>query len=524
MYQRHLLALAVQSVVFLIFATHTFADVPARELERLIPRLLPACVRVESGGNYSSGVVICDDGLVLTVDHGLAGGDSPVTVVTSEGTRLPAIVLYRDKNIDFAILKVQQQDEVATRFSSVKLAPDKASLRRGHMLISVGYPAGTNGDVAVPRLGKAEAISSDRIRSTCLLTAGDSGGPVFDSVGQLVAINTQIGLGARTNLHLNVGAIRAMLVEKFDATIERTTFPQHVTGSNGLVSDAVEQRYRNRRISIRALKQPTDAPAVSGTLLNKVLAVTKLSLLPPGVEFSTRLRAGIENQAKLVHRDQRSDLAFLSLKQSTRLAPVSFTSDDRDDLAVGSLVVSGPDFEVAVVGGVKIEIPRRSPTLGCSVSILNGKVVTDRVQPNSASSDAGVQIGDQILQLRGSDIDSFEDIAAALEPMQPGDVVPFLMMRNGIENIGHGRLRPTANQILSRTEFLDGRAGLLSHRRSGFTDAIVHDADLSPQEMGSPLLDRNGRLVGINIARKSREAVLAVPITRVRAIAQQIKQ
>ena len=76
-------------------------------------------------------------------------------------------------------------------------------------------------------------------------------------------------------------------------------------------------------------------------------------------------------------------------------------------------------------------------------------------------------------------------------------------------------MRNSANNMLDRAEFLDGRAGLLSLRRSGFVSVLQHDVPIEPHQMGGPLVDRSGRLIGINIARRSREAVLAIPAARI---------
>jgi serine protease Do len=63
-----------------------------------------------------------------------------------------------------------------------------------------------------------------------------------------------------------------------------------------------------------------------------------------------------------------------------------------------------------------------------------------------------------------------------------------------------------------RTEFLDGRSGVVSERRSGFADVIQHDIELSPSDCGGPLVDSQGNVVGVNIARRARESSLALPI------------
>ena len=74
------------------------------------------------------------------------------------------------------------------------------------------------------------------------------------------------------------------------------------------------------------------------------------------------------------------------------------------------------------------------------------------------------------------------------------------------------QLRHDPAEQFERTEFLDGRSGVVSERRSGFADVIQHDIELAPGDCGGPLVDSDGQVIGINIARRARESSLAIPI------------
>ena len=76
-------------------------------------------------------------------------------------------------------------------------------------------------------------------------------------------------------------------------------------------------------------------------------------------------------------------------------------------------------------------------------------------------------------------------------------------------------LDQSSDQLLDRQEHLDGRAGLLSLRRTGFQRVFQHDVPSGLNGMGGPVVDSNGRLTGINIAVRSRESVLAIPVDEV---------
>ena len=97
----------------------------------------------------------------------------------------------------------------------------------------------------------------------------------------------------------------------------------------------------------------------------------------------------------------------------------------------------------------------------------------------------------------------------------PGDRLSVTWTRDGERMVGESELDHPPESLLNRQEYLDGRAGLLSARRTGFQRVFQHDVAAGVIAMGGPVVDSRGRLVGVNIAVRSREAVLAIPIAEV---------
>jgi hypothetical protein len=65
---------------------------------------------------------------------------------------------------------------------------------------------------------------------------------------------------------------------------------------------------------------------------------------------------------------------------------------------------------------------------------------------------------------------------------------------------------------------ISGMSGGVSGRRRGFPEALRHDARILPDACGGPLLDLDGRAVGVNIAAHDLTCTLAIPASRVRAL------
>ena len=65
--------------------------------------------------------------------------------------------------------------------------------------------------------------------------------------------------------------------------------------------------------------------------------------------------------------------------------------------------------------------------------------------------------------------------------------------------------------------------GPLSLRNNGFPDVIQHDTVLKPSDCGSPVVDLDGKVIGINIARAGRTESYAIPADVVKKVVEELK-
>ena len=150
---------------------------------------------VEGGG---SGVIIAPDGYIVTNCH-VVERSTEVTVVTYDGMRCPAQLIGKDAATDLALLRIG-----ASGLPAVRLG-DSSRLRAGQVAIAIGSPLGFQRTVTVgviSALGRSMRSTSGRlieevIQTDAALNPGNSGGPLVDSRGRLVGINTAIIQGAQ---------------------------------------------------------------------------------------------------------------------------------------------------------------------------------------------------------------------------------------------------------------------------------------------------------------------------------------
>ncbi len=161
-----------------------------------VEKAIPCVVSVEGG----SGVIVSAQGDILTASHVTKKAGRTVNVRMADGRVISATTLGTNFNSDTAALRLNSPGP----WPYVSLA-DSTRTEVGDWCIALGYPLSfKRGQPAAVRLGRILELADEKFVSDCPIMGGDSGGPLLNLSGNLIAISSRVKSDIKQNLHVPV--------------------------------------------------------------------------------------------------------------------------------------------------------------------------------------------------------------------------------------------------------------------------------------------------------------------------------
>ncbi|HMI03881.1 MAG TPA: trypsin-like peptidase domain-containing protein [Pedobacter sp.] len=497
--------------------------------------------KVQTSAQFT-GVVVSAQGHVLTAAHVNQPGNTYLVNFpngkTAVATGLGEIELTENKTIpDAAMMKIVEKGNwphAEMGWSS--------SLKPGEPCLSIAYPETVNQARPSIRFGRITDLKNKWgfIQSTCIMEPGDSGGPLFDHLGRVVALHSAIGISEDENYEIPVDIYRRYWTALNTPQIYGT-FPsvQDSVGTDPLRSKIITVTdFRDPKFRFAASNPGPQQPCIriksmlngkeqliNGTLFavpakiatgNAVnsLIISKSSMIGNDPTYLSQKNNTLP--LKVIYRDQGNDLVVLQalaeIKGGIQLK--QFVSDTISAQTLGRLLVSpqpNRNERISIIGSMYFKSLKRFSLgyLGAMATFKDNHITITTVQPTSPAGTSGIEAGDKVLSISGITIGKPEDYGTELMKYWPGDQITFKIKRS--ENLYSKDLTLGIFNPPLSTHPADQFSGGKSIRRDGFAQVFSHDAIIFPDECGGPVFDLNQHFHGINIARFSRTTTLVIP-------------
>lgn len=170
----------------------------------ILKKVMPATVGLRMGPSAGSGVIVSEDGLILTAGHVSGAPGQVCDVILPDGKVVKGKTLGRQGRIDSGMIQITTKG----KYPFVEMG-NSAALKPGEWCIAVGHPRGyMKSRSPVVRVGRIVLANSFVIQSDCALVGGDSGGPLFDFAGKLIGIHSRINQSIEVNMHVPIDTYR----------------------------------------------------------------------------------------------------------------------------------------------------------------------------------------------------------------------------------------------------------------------------------------------------------------------------
>ena len=369
-------------------------------------------------GGMGSGVIVRQDGYILTNNHVIDGAEE-VTVELTDGRSLKAKVVGTDAPTDLAVLKVE-----GSNLRTLTLG-DSDNVRVGDVVLAVGNPLGIGQTVTMGIVsakgratgGAGDGSFEDFIQTDAPINRGNSGGALVNTSGELIGINSQILSPSGGNIGIGFS---------IPANMARNVMTQLI--------DHGEVRRGRLGVTIQgitpALAESLGLSGTSGALVGGVEDGTPAA--------AAGLRAGdvitaLNGKAVKDSNLLRNQVAALQPGTKVQITVLRDGKEQVLAATLGELPASpgartgarGDDGEGAFGLAVEPLTAARARELG--VAAKSGVVVVN-VAPGGRAAEAGLRAGDVIEQVDRKGIASGDELRAALDQ---GDRPALLRVHRG---------------------------------------------------------------------------------------------
>jgi serine protease Do len=365
-----------------------------------------------------SGFFISADGYAVTNNHVVDGADK-VEVTTDDGKVFKAKVIGTDARTDLALIKV----EGGSDFPFTKLSDGKP--RIGDWVLAVGNPFGLGGTVTagiVSASGRdiGNGPYDDFIQIDAPVNKGNSGGPAFNTEGEVIGVNTAIysPSGGSVGIAFSIPAstVKSVIAQLKDkGTVSRGWIGVQIQPVTADIADSLG--LKKAEGALVAEPQANGPAAKAGIESGDVITAVNGESVKDARELA-RTIGGLApgNSVKLNVLHKGADkVVNLTLGQLPNTVEAKADTDNNDDKGSATRGTDVPKLGMTV-----------APANSVAGAGKDGVVVTE-VDPKSAAADRGFKEGDVILEVAGKTVANAGDVREAINAARADNKNSVLM-------------------------------------------------------------------------------------------------
>jgi serine protease Do len=270
------------------------------------------------------------------------------------------------------------------------------------------------------------------------------------------------------------------------------------------------------RDSIVKLNVNGETVALGTVVDSKGLVLTKASELKKG-KLTCWLASDQEVPAELLKVDDEEDVALVRV-HGPGLKPVQWA---RDPVTIGEWAITpgiaSTPHAVGIISALPRRIRSRHAYIGIQFDFGTSLPIIQEVLPGFGAQTAGLKAGDLILSVNDRAVTNRDEVRDMMLEFRPGQTVHLQLKRGAAQVPADVLLMGWQGQSISQL------GAQVSLRAEGFDQAIEHDSVLQPWLCGGPLVNLDGKALGINIARASRVTTYALPAALLQQLLEKLK-
>jgi len=275
------------------------------------------------------------------------------------------------------------------------------------------------------------------------------------------------------------------------------------------------------RHSIVKLNVDGETVALGTVVDTNGLILTKASEIKKG-KLTCWLATEKEVDAELLGSDQEEDIAFLRV-HAPGLKPIQWASEK---VAIGQWAITPgiaeTPYSVGIISALTRRIRPARALVGIQFDLSTSLPKIGDLLPGLGAEQAGLKAGDIILAINDGLVTNREQVINLVADFREGQTIKLGVKRAEEQLDKQVRLMVPKTGLFGRRAEVERRLALLegdvSQRAGGFEQVLEHDTVLPPWLCGGPLVNLDGKAIGLNIARAGRVTTYALSAALLRLL------